>query len=141
MSQTERDREKQQAEQTGEDHTARRKWMEPPRSESMFRQELEQILHDDAPKAPAIRLEVEAQAELHLAHACVVGQAGDCTASGTVDTGIGITQVRVVEHVEGLGAELHLDLLPDGNILRHRQITVKPFRPDDAVALRIAEAR
>src|ERR1700758_5144972 len=110
--------------------------MEPPRSESIVRRELQQILHD-APKAR--RLEVKPETELHLAHACVVGQAGDGPAVGAVNTGIGIAQVRVVEHVKRLGAELNLDLLPDGNVLRNRQIAVEPFRPDDAVTLRIAE--
>src|SRR5580704_10894309 len=53
-----------------------------------------------------------------------------------VDGGL---KVRMIEHIEKLGAELQVQVLLDSIVLEHRKIEVYLARPVDVIAPRIAE--
>src|SRR6266478_9488421 len=86
-------------------------------------------------------LEVEPHRELNLTHRAAIFKARDLTvvAARAIDTVRGQRIHRVVENVEEIRAELHIEPLVDGELLHYRHVRVESTRSMERVAPNVAQ--
>src|SRR4051812_14478169 len=84
-------------------------------------------------------LEQQFEPQLRLPHRCVRGERRDGADRGRSHLRRGLAEVRVVEDVEELSAELQLDLLANPEVLEQREVEILETGSADGVASRVPE--